>query len=151
MTSDVSAADGERMDRGVLVKRMMAALVVALATTVSVPGHATEQIPTTLTAHPVVLRADGLTAGWFFGEIYTVLIDSRTGDGIGGQKIEYLHGDQVFCTATTQTNGGAACSDPLGEVSTIQAGGYTARFVGTPTYAGSEDSAKLINLAGSDI
>lgn len=135
-----------------MVKRLvLAAAIVAVALGAAPSSAATGQRASILEVHPVVMRFDGLTGDWFFGQLSTVLIDAHTGDGIQGATVQFTEGSQVFCSGVTNMQGVAYCTDPGGTLTALTSDGYTANFAGNADYLPSSGSAKLANVAGTDV
>ncbi|HVL32519.1 MAG TPA: Ig-like domain-containing protein [Actinomycetota bacterium] len=134
------------------MKRLLLSVAIVGALVSSVPAQAeADPRPTALTAHHVVMVWDGFNSAWYFGELSTILVDELTGDGVVGKTITFLHGDQVFCTAVTNSSGVAKCTDPSAQISSLANGGYTARFAGTDDFLPSSASAKRARVLGTEI
>jgi hypothetical protein len=91
--------------------------------------------PTTLVANPYLLY----------------LTPSATlrsnGKGVPGQLITFTANGKQICTATTNKQGFAKCSQWLaGFVMVVKAGGYHAAFAGTPTLTPSSANAGLFSI-----
>lgn len=129
-------------------------LVAAIAVGVVGPGAAQaadEPIPTVLTAHNVVMRFDGFNGAYYFGDLKTVIVDGRSGDGVGGLTVSFFAADQKVCETVSDARGVAICADPAAELAAIQNRGYVARFAGDGTYGSSQDDAVLITALGQDL
>ena len=63
---------------------------------------------------------------------------------IPGQTIKFLVNSQVVCTAVTDSTGTATCGNSAASQSAIAAGGYEARFDGTPYYGASSANGGLV-------
>ena len=61
------------------------------------------------------------------------LTDTVTGQRVVGQLITFTVGDATVCTATTGSQGRAACRGRASVLQVLLAGHYTASFAGTPT------------------
>lgn len=134
------------------MKRMLIAAALAASVIGPVAAHATDEpIPTVLTAHDVVMRFDGLNGAYYFGDLKTVIVDGRSGDGVAGLTVTFFQGTEQICEVVSDARGVATCGDLDAELAAIQGRGYVARFEGNATYGSSEDDAVLITAAGQRI
>lgn len=64
---------------------------------------------------------------------------------LGGREIRFYSGNSLLCTATTASDGRAACDVPAPLVNALAtAGNYRARFAGDEDYLASSDNGTLV-------
>jgi hypothetical protein len=110
-------------------------------TTTAQCPYTVKKIPTTLDAHPVLVR---LSPWLSISYPLSAVLRDMNGNPIAGQPVQFRTGGTLRCTATTSSRGVATCGSIVDYLAAVLNGGFTATYPGSGTYLSTSDSAGLL-------
>jgi hypothetical protein len=103
--------------------------------------YVVQKIPTTLDAHPVIVRF----SPWIsISYPLSAILRDANGNPIAGQPVQFRTNGNLRCTATTSSRGVATCGSIVDYLAAVLNGGFTATYPGSGTYLSTSDSAGLL-------
>lgn len=98
--------------------------------------------PTRLTAQPAIASLNPPDLEVL--NLSVTLVDAQNGQPLADKTVSMSAGSAQLCTATTNSNGTAACTATNGALAVLTNDGYTATFAGDTLYTASTATAELV-------